>query len=59
MTIPIARDAITGHPVEVTAHQRHVLLTAATELWLTPNAAIVLADELRAAAEAVIAEGER
>ena len=65
--LPI-RDAITGEPVKVWPHYpshptlgggRHVLLDTGcpggADLWLTPTAALALADALRQAAAAVIA----
>lgn len=64
--LPI-RDAITGHPVVVSSQPechpalgggRHVLLDPGTDgadLWLTPTAAVALADALRQAAADVVA----
>lgn len=67
--LPI-RDAITGDPVAVTpageCHPdlgggRHVLLdtgTGGADLWLTPTAAVALADALRQAAADVLAAAD-
>lgn len=66
--LPI-RDAITGEPVTVRPHPQchpdlggnhHVLLdtgTGGADLWLTPTAAVALADALRQAAADVVAAG--
>jgi hypothetical protein len=56
MTTTPIRDAITGDPVNVERHHRHVLVgyNGGNEMWLTPAGALQLAHVLMAAAHAVI-----